>query len=861
MVNKMLVGIVAVIVVIAVLVPVVYIVTKAPAKEKKHIPVASFSATPAKVLHNKTVSFNAGASTDPKKSDIPKLTFNWNFGDGYTGTGVTISHKYVTDGNYTVILTVSDGKYSNSTSQKIESYNAPPRITGSNPTIIGVTINEGQSLLMNFTATDDNLDTLFTSWFVSNKKTTETSYSYNFTANYSSAGTYGVKGMVSDGKLTASRIWTVTVVDVDRAPVLGTVTPTTILSMPEGTAKLFSVTASDPDGDNLTYAWTLDGTQVLTGKNLTSNYTYTPNYSANGTHFIRVSYTDGTLTVAHNWTVIVTNVNRAPVINSYSPSGDVVMTETQSKDFIINATDPDGDALVYNWTLNGTQVGSNLKTYHFATNYSSNGTYILIGKVSDANLHVQHRWNITVLNLNRAPTAKLTVDYNTRNVTELFSFNGSGSTDPDMEVLTYSWQFGDGNVSTGAQVTHSYSKAGTYQVNLTVTDPFGANSRASLNVTVVIPIPSFKQLYMIGPSSDQYKTMVIADVDNDGDKEIVVGTDGGTDFDNISHGALIIYDLKTHAEEWNSGDIGTVTAIAVANLDADPALEIVVGLQTSQTGFLNTSIYGKVLIIDGATHTIDKTGLNLGLINSLYVTDINADGTKEIVAGYEYNMTINIATFIMTAKGGIIVYDPNLAIKYNSTGWGATVVLTLQNMDPDAAIEMVAVSMKSVNLLTSVYVGNISSYEWSALKPVVKGTLPFPSSNFLSAYAVADIDNDGTTEVLIGDSGNATGSSTYTGNLTILTQELGAKHKITGLGGVVSVDVANLYGSGMDIIVGIKDTDDGQNFAGKFVVFDSTYAELWHSARSRTSSRGISTGTPSLRSWRPPTPMMMGPVS
>ena len=76
MVNKMLVGIVAVIVVIAVLVPVVYIVTKGSEKPKKHVPVAMFTATPTKVPHNKTVNFNGVQSTDPNKSDIPKLTFS-----------------------------------------------------------------------------------------------------------------------------------------------------------------------------------------------------------------------------------------------------------------------------------------------------------------------------------------------------------------------------------------------------------------------------------------------------------------------------------------------------------------------------------------------------------------------------------------------------------------------------------------------------------------------------------------------------------------------------------------------------------------------------------------------------------------
>ncbi len=829
MVNKMLVGIVAVIVVIAVLVPVVYIVTKAPEKPKKHVPVAMFTATPTKVLHNKTVNFNGVESTDPKKSDIPKLIYSWSFGDGTTGTGVTILHKFVKDGSYTVILTVSDGKYSNSTSQVIQAYNVPPIITGSTPVATSVTMNEGQSLVLNITVADDNLDTLAVRWFLNDKISTETTSRYNFSANYSSAGTHSIKAVVTDGKLNVSKTWVLTVVNVDRAPIFSTLTPASNFSMSEGDTKLLEVTASDPDGDNLTFTWKLDNVQLKTGTTLTSNYSYAPNYAANGTHVIQVSYSDGTLAVSHSWKIIVEDLNRAPVINSFSPLGNVVMMETTSKDFVINATDPDGDAIGYNWTLNGVLVGTNLKTYQFTTNYTSNGTYILLGKASDKSLMSQHRWNITVQNLNRAPTANITADFTKRNVTELFQFNGSRSTDPDSDLLTYSWQFGDGTVGTGMQVTHAYALAGTYKVNLTVTDPFGASGKDRLNVTVKLPIPSFNQLFNIGPSSDQYNIMIIADVDNDGHQEMVVGTDGGTDWDNVTHGYLYIYDLKTQAEEWKSADIGAVTALDAANLDADPALEIVVGLETSEIGLFNTTMFGKLLLIDGASHNVEKTGLNLGVITSIYVADINADTTLEIVAGYDYNMSINIATFVMTAKGGIIVYDPNLAIKYNSTGWGASVVVALENMDADPAIEMVALGMKSVDLISGAYDGNMSSFEWSANKPIEKGTIPFISWNFMSAFAVGDFDADGITEVFIGDCGNATGSPTYTGNVTIMTQELGAKHKITGIGGVQSILVANVYGTGMDIIVGVMDTNDGENSTGKFLVYDSTYTELWHS--------------------------------
>jgi glucose/arabinose dehydrogenase/chitodextrinase len=54
-----------------------------------------------------TVNFNGNGSSDP---DGDALTYSWNFGDGTTGTGKTVSHTYSTKGKYNAVLTVNDGK-------------------------------------------------------------------------------------------------------------------------------------------------------------------------------------------------------------------------------------------------------------------------------------------------------------------------------------------------------------------------------------------------------------------------------------------------------------------------------------------------------------------------------------------------------------------------------------------------------------------------------------------------------------------------------------------------------------------------------------------------------------------------------
>ncbi|WP_340105377.1 S8 family serine peptidase [Rhodohalobacter sp. 8-1] len=81
---------------------------------------------------------------------------------------------------------------------------------------------------------------------------------------------------------------------------------------------------------------------------------------------------------------------------------------------------------------------------------------------------------------NAAPTATFTFD-----CTDLScNFDGSGSTDSDGSISSYSWDFGDGNTASGSTVSHSYGADGTYTVTLMVTDNEGSSGSDSQDVTV-----------------------------------------------------------------------------------------------------------------------------------------------------------------------------------------------------------------------------------------------------------------------------------------------------------------------------------------------------------------------------------------
>lgn len=64
----------------------------------------------------KAVVFDASTSSDP---DGDYLSYVWNYGDGTTGSGVTVSKTYTAQGNYTCTLTVYDGRGGVSTSSLV----------------------------------------------------------------------------------------------------------------------------------------------------------------------------------------------------------------------------------------------------------------------------------------------------------------------------------------------------------------------------------------------------------------------------------------------------------------------------------------------------------------------------------------------------------------------------------------------------------------------------------------------------------------------------------------------------------------------------------------------------------------------
>jgi PKD repeat protein len=413
----------------------------------------------------------SGSGSDP---DGDPLTYEWTFGDGATGSGPAPAHTYATAGQYTVTLTVRDGRggeASATTTAAIVRPNGTPTARASGPP----TGETGEALTFRGAdSSDPDGDLLTYAWDFGDGSpiSTETNPSHAF----SQAGSYAVSLTVTDPFNAAdSASVSVTIALANRPPTAVPGGPYT--GQTGSVLTLDGAGSSDPDGDPITYSWDFgDGTALSTLAQPTHTYATT------GQFIVTLTVQDGRDGQATATTsAAISHTNGTPTARaSGPPTGDAAATLAFRG---ADSTDPDGDPLTYSWDFgDGSARSTQANPLHA---FAQAGPYLVSLTVTDSfGAADTATLAVTITNPNRRPTAVPGGPY-TGQTGAAVAFDGTASSDPDGEPLTYSWDFGDGSTTSSASTpSHVFAAGGTYVVSLTVTDPHGASDTATVAAAV-----------------------------------------------------------------------------------------------------------------------------------------------------------------------------------------------------------------------------------------------------------------------------------------------------------------------------------------------------------------------------------------
>ncbi|WP_318258739.1 putative Ig domain-containing protein [Geobacter anodireducens] len=393
-----------------------------------------------------------------------------------TGT-LTWTPSSSTPANWDVIVAVTDTKF-NRTTQSFTitvtdgKVNQAPVIASSPVT----SATEGALYSYQVVASDPNGDSLtYALTTAPSGMSIAANGTISWTPLASQAGAHTVVVTVSDGALSATQTFTVTVTKLNRAP---SITSTAVTSVSEGAAYGYAVSASDPDGDALTYSLTASPPgMTISPAGLIS---WNPGYTDAGSYTVTVKVSDPAgLFATQTYTLLVTDTNRAPVVtmpaDQSTPEGTAVNLQIQ-------ASDADNNTLAYSATglPPGLSINSSSGVITGTLGYTAAGIYSVRVMVGDGITSSSVSFSWTVTDVNRAPGV---IDPANRTNVEGTVVNLTvAATDPDGDALTYSATGLPAglaiNASTGAitgTIDYSAAAGSPYTVTVTATDPSNAN--------------------------------------------------------------------------------------------------------------------------------------------------------------------------------------------------------------------------------------------------------------------------------------------------------------------------------------------------------------------------------------------------
>jgi PKD repeat protein len=444
-----------------------------PPPPQNNAPTAVASAKPTVGEGPLSVAFDGSGSSD---ADGDPLIFVWDFGDGEAGAGSGPSHTYLGAGTYIATLTVDDGRGGSDSATVTVTVSEPPPVGGG-----GLMNGDFEGTVGGGGAGD----------------------SWNPFATVGYGATFDVVTDRVHGGTGAQRV---------------------VSPQPRGNdrfAGVYQVADSSPGAVFTVRAWSRTqfsgghawdhiarlGVDRSGGTDHTSGSVewFEFDSAKDVWHLLEIEVTAEASSITvflqswRKWAsggdsltwfddVELISVGNTPPTAGFSAAPSVGNTPLTVSFDGSASSDSDGDALSYAWDFGDGGQGSGIVTSH---TYSSPGTFNAGLTVSDGRGGVDSATSVIIVEDgdppppgNQEPVAVAAASSNVGEAPFALSFNGSGSSDPDGDALSYSWDFGDGNQATGKFASHTYQFVGAYKATLSVSDGLGGTATDHVVISV-----------------------------------------------------------------------------------------------------------------------------------------------------------------------------------------------------------------------------------------------------------------------------------------------------------------------------------------------------------------------------------------
>ncbi|AKB56537.1 cell surface protein (plasmid) [Methanosarcina barkeri 227] len=368
---------------------------------------------------------------------------SWDFeNDGVTDTNKSNPvHEFTTAGTYTVNLTASNANGTNSKLGTITVTENPESVL---PVAnFSTNVSEGYApLIVQFTDLSTNAESV--SWDFENDGVTDTNKS-NPVHEFTTAGTYTVNLTASNANGTNSKLGTITVTEK----------PESVLPVANFTASL-TVQFTDISTNNPTqWEWNFGDGTSSTEQNPVHVY------GSEGTYTVTlVATNDAGSSYVRSMVITVTRLIPVASFTADPTEGSAPLT-VQFTDTSTNSPTQ------WNWDFGDGNTSTEQNPVHV---FSDEGMYsVTLVAINGDGSSDPRSMDIKV---NRIPTPPV-VNFTAQQTGPLtVQFNDTSSNSPTQ----WNWDFGDGSTSTDANPAHTYAVAGTYTVNLTVSNADGSDT-------------------------------------------------------------------------------------------------------------------------------------------------------------------------------------------------------------------------------------------------------------------------------------------------------------------------------------------------------------------------------------------------